>query len=172
MSNAWAVGPHQAAERWEASSDNNLKRAYLVDEALIECLLRIVRRKGDGNAPTPGGIVNFVYPNLLMAVGVILDAPAQDSHRVVPRGPGHTRRRVDKYNILICPTTAVPSVKAEHRNDDPDFAINGKKVPAYVQWILTLSIQHDEPMPGRKRSKRSIQPGNTHGTSDRRTNLR
>jgi Asp-tRNA(Asn)/Glu-tRNA(Gln) amidotransferase A subunit family amidase len=25
---------------------------------------------------------------------------------------------LDKYNILICPTTAVPSVKAEHRNDD------------------------------------------------------
>jgi Asp-tRNA(Asn)/Glu-tRNA(Gln) amidotransferase A subunit family amidase len=44
---------------------------------------------------------------------------------------------LDKYNILICPTTAVPSVKAEHRNDDPDFTINGKRVPAYVQWILT-----------------------------------
>ena len=44
---------------------------------------------------------------------------------------------LDKYNLLICPTTAVPSVKAEHRNDDPGFVINGEKVPAYVQWILT-----------------------------------
>jgi len=44
---------------------------------------------------------------------------------------------LDKYNILICPTLAVPSVKADHNNDDPDFRINGKKVFAYVQWILT-----------------------------------
>jgi Asp-tRNA(Asn)/Glu-tRNA(Gln) amidotransferase A subunit family amidase len=44
---------------------------------------------------------------------------------------------LDKYSILICPTTAVPSVKAEHRDDDPDFTVNGKKTFAYVQWVLT-----------------------------------
>jgi len=44
---------------------------------------------------------------------------------------------LERYDVMICPTTAVPSVKADHRNDDPDFTINGKRVPAYVQWILT-----------------------------------
>ena len=44
---------------------------------------------------------------------------------------------LDQYNILICPTLAVPAVKADHKNDDPDFTINGKKVPAYIQWAMT-----------------------------------
>ncbi len=44
---------------------------------------------------------------------------------------------LDQYNILICPTLAVPAVKAEHNNDDPNFTINGKKVPAHIQWAMT-----------------------------------
>ena len=44
---------------------------------------------------------------------------------------------LDQYNILICPTLAVPAVKADHRNDDPDFTINGKKVSAHIQWAMT-----------------------------------
>jgi Asp-tRNA(Asn)/Glu-tRNA(Gln) amidotransferase A subunit family amidase len=44
---------------------------------------------------------------------------------------------LDQYNILICPTLAVPAVKADHRNDDPDFTINGKKISAYIQWAMT-----------------------------------
>ena len=43
----------------------------------------------------------------------------------------------DDYDILICPTLAVPSVKADHRNDDPTFEINGKPVYPYVGWLLT-----------------------------------
>lgn len=42
-----------------------------------------------------------------------------------------------QYNILICPTLAVPAVKADHKNDDPDFTINGKKISAYIQWAMT-----------------------------------
>lgn len=44
---------------------------------------------------------------------------------------------LEEYDILVCPTLAVPSVRADHRNDDPDFRINGKRVDAYVQWLLT-----------------------------------
>jgi aspartyl-tRNA(Asn)/glutamyl-tRNA(Gln) amidotransferase subunit A len=42
-----------------------------------------------------------------------------------------------KYDALICPTLAIPSVKANHDNGDPDFSINGRKVPAYLNWCLT-----------------------------------
>lgn len=41
------------------------------------------------------------------------------------------------YDVLVCPTLAVPAIKAEHRNDDPDFAINGQPVDAYLAWALT-----------------------------------
>lgn len=44
---------------------------------------------------------------------------------------------LDKYNILICPTLAVPAVKADHNNAASDFRINGKEVFGYVQWVLT-----------------------------------
>lgn len=42
-----------------------------------------------------------------------------------------------EYDVLICPTLAVPAIAAEHRNDDPDFRINGKPVDAYLAWALT-----------------------------------
>ncbi len=42
-----------------------------------------------------------------------------------------------KYDVLICPTLAVPSVAADHDNLDPCFAIAGKKVDAYLQWVMT-----------------------------------
>ena len=44
---------------------------------------------------------------------------------------------LEEYDVLLCPTLAVPSVPAEHRNDDPEFRINGKRIDPYVQWALT-----------------------------------
>jgi Asp-tRNA(Asn)/Glu-tRNA(Gln) amidotransferase A subunit family amidase len=44
---------------------------------------------------------------------------------------------LEEYDILVCPTLAVPSIAADHRNDDPDFRINGKRIDAYVQWAMT-----------------------------------
>jgi Asp-tRNA(Asn)/Glu-tRNA(Gln) amidotransferase A subunit family amidase len=44
---------------------------------------------------------------------------------------------LENHDVLLCPTLAVPSVPAEHQNDDPDFRINGKRVDAYVQWLMT-----------------------------------
>jgi Asp-tRNA(Asn)/Glu-tRNA(Gln) amidotransferase A subunit family amidase len=41
------------------------------------------------------------------------------------------------YDILLCPTLAVPSVDAWHKCDDPDFTINGKHVDAALMWCLT-----------------------------------
>ncbi|MBI5614702.1 MAG: amidase [Gammaproteobacteria bacterium] len=44
---------------------------------------------------------------------------------------------LDEYDILVCPTLALPAVKAEHRCDDPDFRINGKRVHAELMWCMT-----------------------------------
>lgn len=42
---------------------------------------------------------------------------------------------LDRYNVLIAPTLAAPSVKADRRNDDP-LTINGKAVPSYNGWNM------------------------------------
>ena len=44
---------------------------------------------------------------------------------------------LSKFDILITPTLCVPAVKADHSEADPDFSINGKKVPAYLGWLQT-----------------------------------
>ncbi|MGF1608771.1 MAG: amidase [Kiloniellales bacterium] len=44
---------------------------------------------------------------------------------------------LQRYRVLICPTLAVPAVKAEHDPTDPHFTINGVKVDAMLQWCLT-----------------------------------
>jgi Asp-tRNA(Asn)/Glu-tRNA(Gln) amidotransferase A subunit family amidase len=69
------------------------------------------------------------------------------SRRTVPEFYGVQRTRyemyqklapiLEDYDVLICPTLAVPAVKADHANDDPNFEINGKPVYPYAGWILT-----------------------------------
>jgi amidase len=44
---------------------------------------------------------------------------------------------LQKYRLLICPTLAVPAVKAEHSPIDPDFRVNGKPVDAAIGWCMT-----------------------------------
>lgn len=44
---------------------------------------------------------------------------------------------LERYNVLLCPTTAIAGVKADHSPLDPNFRINGKLVQATVQWALT-----------------------------------
>ena len=44
---------------------------------------------------------------------------------------------LEKYRLLICPTLAVPAVKAEHDPTDPEFRINGAKVDAMLGWCMT-----------------------------------
>jgi aspartyl-tRNA(Asn)/glutamyl-tRNA(Gln) amidotransferase subunit A len=44
---------------------------------------------------------------------------------------------LEQYDLLLCPTLAVPSVDAWHQCDDPDFRINGRRVDAELQWCMT-----------------------------------
>jgi Asp-tRNA(Asn)/Glu-tRNA(Gln) amidotransferase A subunit family amidase len=44
---------------------------------------------------------------------------------------------LDRYDFLVLPTTGLPSVAADHNDLDPDFSINGRRVPTYVGWVLT-----------------------------------
>lgn len=45
---------------------------------------------------------------------------------------------LEKYDLLVCPTTAATGLDANHENTDPTYTINGKKVPAYVGWAMTF----------------------------------
>jgi Asp-tRNA(Asn)/Glu-tRNA(Gln) amidotransferase A subunit family amidase len=74
---------------------------------------------------------------------------------IVERGMRHTAARIyralqargamyktlapilDEYNVLVCPTLAVPSVKADHACADPNFKINGKPIYPYIGWQMT-----------------------------------
>jgi Asp-tRNA(Asn)/Glu-tRNA(Gln) amidotransferase A subunit family amidase len=44
---------------------------------------------------------------------------------------------VSKYDIMICPTLAVPAVRTDHDEFSTDFTVNGQVVNAYVGWIMT-----------------------------------
>ena len=41
------------------------------------------------------------------------------------------------HDVFVCPTLAVPAVKADHDEFDTNFQINGKRVQAYVGWVMT-----------------------------------
>ena len=78
---------------------------------------------------------------------------------------------LEKHNVLICPTTAVPSINAERRNDDPGFAIYGRKYPHTLSGF-SLSFQRDESVPRRKHSEWYFQLRNTDKNSDYWANFR
>jgi Asp-tRNA(Asn)/Glu-tRNA(Gln) amidotransferase A subunit family amidase len=42
----------------------------------------------------------------------------------------------DTYDLLICPTLALPSVKADRLNDET-LAINGRQVTPFTGWMMT-----------------------------------
>jgi len=44
---------------------------------------------------------------------------------------------LSKYDVMLCPTLAVPSVKVDHDEFSQKFTVNGKRVNAYVGWIMT-----------------------------------
>ena len=43
----------------------------------------------------------------------------------------------ESYDAMIAPTLAVPSVPAEHDNEDASFAIDGRPASAYLGWAMT-----------------------------------
>jgi amidase len=44
---------------------------------------------------------------------------------------------VSHYDVLLCPTLAVPAVRVDHDEFSTSFKINGKTVQAYVGWVMT-----------------------------------
>jgi aspartyl-tRNA(Asn)/glutamyl-tRNA(Gln) amidotransferase subunit A len=44
---------------------------------------------------------------------------------------------VSKYDVMICPTLAVPAVRTDHDEFSTNYTVNGKLVNAYVGWIMT-----------------------------------
>lgn len=44
---------------------------------------------------------------------------------------------LDKYNVLICPTTALPSVPADFDQSKDTVSINGKAVNPFLGWVMT-----------------------------------
>jgi amidase len=51
-------------------------------------------------------------------------------------------------DVFICPTLAVPAVRAEHDPWDPDFRINGVRVDPEYGWVLThqFNMLHNCPV--------------------------
>lgn len=47
---------------------------------------------------------------------------------------------LEAYDVLICPTLAIPTVRAEHDPTDATFTINGRHVDPYVGWYLTYQF--------------------------------
>ncbi|MGB8814276.1 MAG: amidase [Paracoccaceae bacterium] len=45
---------------------------------------------------------------------------------------------LEKYDVLICPTTALPSVPADFDHSTGKLAINGKPIDPMLGWVMTL----------------------------------
>jgi len=44
---------------------------------------------------------------------------------------------LEKYDVLICPTTALPAVPADFDHSKDTVKINGKRVSPFVGWVMT-----------------------------------
>ncbi|QEX23116.1 amidase [Hypericibacter adhaerens] len=44
---------------------------------------------------------------------------------------------LEKYDVLVCPTLAVPSMPVTHSETDPNFKIAGKPADPYCGWFMT-----------------------------------
>lgn len=44
---------------------------------------------------------------------------------------------LEKYNVLVCPTNALPAVRAEHDQSRDSVIINGKSVDPILGWVMT-----------------------------------
>jgi Asp-tRNA(Asn)/Glu-tRNA(Gln) amidotransferase A subunit family amidase len=45
---------------------------------------------------------------------------------------------LENHDVLICPTTALPSVKHDYDPTNPNFTIDGERVPASIGWYMTM----------------------------------
>ena len=44
---------------------------------------------------------------------------------------------LEKYNVLVCPTNALPAVRADHDQSSDPVIINGKSVNSILGWVMT-----------------------------------
>jgi amidase len=44
---------------------------------------------------------------------------------------------LERYNVLVCPTTALPAVPADHDELNDAVLINGKSVNPALGWVMT-----------------------------------
>lgn len=54
---------------------------------------------------------------------------------------------LQEHELLLCPTTAVPSVAAWHQCDDKSFAIDGRRWDAMINWCMTYPFNLMSPCP-------------------------
>ncbi len=52
------------------------------------------------------------------------------------------------HDVFICPTNAVPAVKADHDPFDPNFTVAGKKADPEMGWVMThqFNMLHNCPV--------------------------
>jgi amidase len=55
---------------------------------------------------------------------------------------------METHDIFICPTNAIPAIRADHDPFDKDFHVDGRKVDAEFGWILThqFNMLHNCPV--------------------------
>ena len=44
---------------------------------------------------------------------------------------------LEKHNLFVCPTTAVPAVRAEHDPSSDKITVNGRDVDPMLGWVMT-----------------------------------
>lgn len=81
------------------------------------------------------------------ARGLTLDDMAR-SWEVVHRMYQSFGPVMETHDIFICPTNAIPAIRADHDPFDADFHIDGTKVDAEFGWILThqFNMLHNCPV--------------------------
>jgi len=75
---------------------------------------------------------DFVRRTASAKPGDLLDVITLETEMYATLGP-----LLQKYRLLLCPTLAVPAVRAEHDVTDKSFRIDGRPVDAYLDWCMT-----------------------------------
>jgi amidase len=109
---------HAAADAAHLSSLLPSQRALLTDYTIAEI------ERGNRIAARDAFAIHDVRAEMYETLGPILAA----------------------YDLLVCPTTALPAVPAEHSPLDP-LEIDGHSVPGHRGWILTYPFNMLGPLP-------------------------
>ena len=81
----------------------------------MDPVVALLLTRGAGHSAARARAIEFVAKDMYKTLGPVLE----------------------DYDLLICPTMAVPATKADHSGDDLSFTINGKTVHPMLQWAMT-----------------------------------